>query len=138
MPYLFVRYLCGMKKMIIWASFVVLVVAGCVQSAEKQYVQKAVKLMEKKGLFAEGPQWEEARATALAAEPATMEEAYDVVRAALKVAGGKHSFIWTKENMSESAIEDAETAPSVEVLDDGIAVITLPHFSGQTQDINQQ
>ena len=31
-----------------------LVVAGCAQSAEKQYVRKAVRLMDKKGLFAEG------------------------------------------------------------------------------------
>ena len=74
------------------AALACLTLAGC-QSPEQQYVKKAVKLMDKKGLFAEGSSWDEARATALAADPASMEETYDVVRAALKVAGGKHSFI---------------------------------------------
>ena len=115
-----------------------LVVAGCAQSAEKQYVRKAVRLMDKKGLFAEGPQWEESRSMALAAEPASMEEAYDVVRTALKAAGGKHSFLWTKDQMEERAAEDEVTAPSVALLDDGIVVVTLPHFSGQTQEENQR
>ena len=127
-----------MKKMILWASIAMLVVAGCAQSAEKQYVRKAVRLMDKKGLFAEGPQWEESRSMALAAEPASMEEAYDVVRTALKAAGGKHSFLWTKDQMEERAAEDEVTAPSVALLDDGIVVVTLPHFSGQMQDENQR
>ena len=127
-----------MKKMMIWASVVMLVVAGCAQSAEKQYVRKAVRIMDKDGLFADGPEWEDARSVALAAEPASMEEAYDVVRAALKVAGGKHSFLWTKDQMEERAAEDEETAPAVEVLNDGIAVITLPRFSGQNQADNQR
>ena len=94
--------------------------------------------MDKRGLFAEGPQWEETRAAALAENPVSMEEAYDVVRTALKVAGGKHSFLWTKESMTERATEDASTAPSVEVLEDGIVCITLPHFSGQSLDENQR
>ena len=127
-----------MKKMMIWASVVMLVVAGCVQSAEKQYVRKAVRIMDKDGLFADGPEWEDARSAALAAEPASMDEAYDVVRAALKVAGGKHSFLWTKDQMEERAAEDEETAPAVEVLNDGIAIITLPRFSGQNQADNQR
>ena len=127
-----------MKKMILWASVVMLVVAGCAQSVEKQYVRKAVRIMDKDGLFAEGPEWEDARIAALAAEPASMDEAYDVVREALKVAGGKHSFLWTKDQMEERAAEDEETAPSVNVLDDGIVVIRLPRFSGQNQAENQR
>ena len=115
-----------------------LVVAGCAQSAEKQYVRKAVRIMDKDGLFADGSEWEEARSAALASEPASMDEAYDVVRAALKVAGGKHSFLWTKDQMEERAAEDEETAPAVEVLNDGIAIITLPRFSGQNQADNQR
>ncbi|MBR0256039.1 MAG: hypothetical protein IJQ69_08980 [Bacteroidales bacterium] len=127
-----------MKKMILWASIVMLAVAGCAQPAEKQYVRKAVRIMDKDGLFAEGKTWEEARFVALKAEPATMEDAQDVVRKALKVAGGKHSFLWTKDQMEERAAEDMETAPSVELRDGGIAVITLPHFSGQNQAENQR
>ena len=127
-----------MKKMILWALVVMLMVAGCAQSAEKQYVRKAVRIMDKDGLFADGPAWEDARIAALAAEPASMDEAYDVVREALKVAGGKHSFLWMKDQMEERAAEDEETAPSVELLNDGIVVITLPHFSGQNQADNQR
>ena len=115
-----------------------LVVAGCAQSAEKHYVRKAVRMMDKDGLFAEGMEWETVRSAALAAEPASMDEAYDVVREALKVAGGKHSFLWTKDQMEERAAEDEATAPSVVLLEGDIAVITLPRFSGQTQDENRR
>ena len=127
-----------MKQMILWASLAMLIVAGCTQSAEKQYVRKAVRMMDKDGLFAEGMEWETARSEALAAEPASMDEAYDVVRDALKVAGGKHSFLWTKDQMEERAAEDEATAPSVVLLEGDIAVITLPRFSGQTQDENRR
>ena len=127
-----------MKQMILWASLAMLIVAGCTQSAEKQYVRKAVRMMDKDGLFAEGMEWETVRSAALAAEPASMDEAYDVVREALKVAGGKHSFLWTKDQMEERAAEDEATAPSVVLLEGDIAVITLPRFSGQTQDENRR
>ena len=111
--------------------------AGC-GTPEQNYVKKAVKLMNKHGLFAEGPAWEAARADALAANPATMDEAYDVCRQALKVAGGKHSFIYTVERQQQSAAEDKETAPSVTLREDGILLITIPEFSGQTKDENQR
>ena len=111
--------------------------AGC-RTPEQNYVSKAVKLMNKHGLFAEGPAWEAARADALAANPATMDEAYDVCRQALKVAGGKHSFISTVERQQALAAEDKVTAPSVTVLDDGIVRITLPEFGGQNQEDNQR
>ena len=114
-----------------------LMLSGC-GSQEQQYVKKAVKLMNKHGLFAEGPAWEAARSAALAAQPSTMEEAYDVCREALKVAGGKHSFLSTVERQQASAAEDKETAPSVSLLEDGIVLITLPHFSGQNQEDNQR
>ena len=57
------------------AALASMLLAGC-QSPEQQYVKKAVKLMDRQGLFAEGPEWEEARAAALAAKPVTKEEAY--------------------------------------------------------------
>ena len=129
-----------MKKysiLVVLAVCAGMLVAGC-GTEEQQYVKKAVKLMNKHGLFAEGPAWETARATALAAEPATMEEAYDVCRTALKVAGGKHSFLSTVERQQESAAEDKVTEPSVRLLNGGIVLITLPAFSGQSQDDNQR
>ena len=123
-------YLCHMKRLIVFVSLALLA-AGCTVSAEKSYVRKAVRLMDKQALFAEGPAWEEARSEALDAEPATMEEAHEVVRKAIKVAGGKHSFIWTQEYQQQDAETNQSVSPSVEVLDDGIAVITLPPFNAQ-------
>lgn len=122
-----------MKKMIVFASLMMLVVVGCTQSAEKDYVRRAVKLMDRHALFAEGPAWDEARSAALSAEPTSMEEAHEVTRKAIKIAGGKHSFLWTKESQHESAETDQTVSPRVEVLDDGIAVIVLPHFIAQEQ-----
>ncbi len=119
------------------ATLACLTLAGC-QSPEEQYVRKAVKLMDKHGLFAEGPAWEQTRAAALEAKPGSKEEAYEIARTALKVAGGKHSFISTVERQQESATEDKETEPSVTTLDDGILLIVLPHFSGQSADENQR
>ena len=119
------------------AALVSLVLAGC-QSPEQKYVKKAVKLMDKHGLFAEGPAWEQTRAAALEARPGSKEEAYEIARTALKVAGGKHSFISTVERQQESATEDKATEPSVTTVDDGILLIVLPHFSGQSADENQR
>ena len=119
-----------MKRLIFFVSLTLLA-AGCSFSAEKSYVRKAVKLMDKHALFAEGPAWDEARREALDAEPATMEEAHDVALKALKVAGGKHSFIWTQEAQHQDTDMNQSVSPSVEVLDDGIAVITLPPFNAQ-------
>ena len=49
-------------------------------NADKAYIRKAVRLMDKYGLFAEGPEWKEARAVALSAAPQAPDEAKDVVR----------------------------------------------------------
>jgi C-terminal processing protease CtpA/Prc len=102
-------------------------------NADKAYIRKAVRLMDKYGLFAEGPEWEAARTVALSAAPQAPDEAKDVVRGALKVAGGKHSFI----KVSEDVVEDATsewTMPTVCFEEDGIAVITLPAFSGNSEE----
>ena len=109
-----------------------LIAAGCTVSAEKDYVRKAVKLMDKHALFAQGPAWDEARSEALAANPASMEEAHEAVLKALKVAGGKHSFLWTQESQQEDAESNQSVSPTVEITDDGIAVITLPPFNAQS------
>ena len=74
-------------KLFIVAAAVVLTAVSCSDS-NKGYVRKAVRIMDKDGLFAEGQQWDAAKAEALAASPATLEEAQEVVKAALKVAGG--------------------------------------------------
>lgn len=63
---------------------------SCADS-NSQYVRQAIRIMDKQGLFAEGPDWEAARTAALSAKPVSLEDAQDRVRAAAKVAGGKHS-----------------------------------------------
>jgi len=54
-----------MSRWVLFALAAVLAV-GC-NDANQQYVRKAVSLMDKQGLFAEGPDWEAARKTALKA-----------------------------------------------------------------------
>ena len=118
-------------------GFIYLLLAACLTvscgNADKAYVRKAVKLMDRQGLFAQGPEWDAARAEALSAAPQSPDEAKDVVRAALKVAGGKHSFIKTAEDVVEDATSEW-TMPDVRFEEDGIAVITLPRFSGNRDE----
>ena len=112
---------------------VVLTAVSCSDS-NKAYVRKAVRLMDKAGLFAEGPQWDAAKAEALAASPATLEEAQEIVKTALKVAGGKHSFLQDASSVSEEAASEDWPAPSVSAQDDGIVIIKLPPFSGNSAE----
>ena len=109
-----------------------LLVVSC-GDANRQYVRKAIRLMDKQGLFSEGPDWESAKAEALSATPGSMEEAQEVVRAAAKVAGGKHSFL----QLAGSVVADATSewpAPEVSFSEGGIPVVSLPHFSGNHEE----
>ena len=72
-----------MKIRLIILSLAMCAAVAC-GNADKAYVRKAVKLMDKQGLFAEGPEWKAARAEALSASPQTQDEAKDIVRTALK------------------------------------------------------
>lgn len=119
-----------MKKTPILFLFALLLVA-C-GTPEEQYVKKAVRLMDRHGLFATGEPWKAAKAEALSAKPATMEEAHAVVCKALEVAGGKHSFIMPADMVTVNVTSEWEM-PSVE-LRDGIAVIYLPPFSGNDDE----
>ena len=109
----------------------VLIAFGC-SDANRNFVKKAVKIMDRSGLYATGEEWEKARKEALSATPVSMEEAHDVVKKALKVAGGKHSFL------KEAEIEVKEKTsmwemPQVSITDScgkKIAVVKLPQFSG--------
>jgi C-terminal processing protease CtpA/Prc len=117
-----------MKHGLVYLLLAMSMACSCV-NADKAYVRKAVRLMDKSGLFAEGPEWDAARAEALSAAPQTPDEAKDIVRKALKVAGGKHSFIKVSENVVEDANSEWKM-PTVSFEEDGIAVIALPAFSG--------
>lgn len=115
----------------IFALAAVLLFVAC-GDANERYVRKAVHIMDRHGLYAQGEQWKAAKADALAAHPASHEEAVDAVQQALQVAGGKHSFIMSAD---EVVSNDTSTwaMPSVE-LRDGIAVIKIPAFSGNDSD----
>lgn len=67
-----------MKKIsLILAAILLIVSCG---DANRQYVRKAIRIMDKQGLFAEGPGWESAKAEALSAKPGSLEEAQEIVR----------------------------------------------------------
>lgn len=115
-----------MSRKLIYVLFLLLAVS-C--SSPRNYVKRAVRLMDRNGLFAEGDQWDAAREKALSQKPATIEDAQEVVREALKVAGGKHSFILPSSKVEKLAKIEWQM-PSVEILNDNIVQIKLPDFSG--------
>lgn len=97
-----------------------------------RYIKKAVRIMDKNGIYAQGPEWEQAKSVALAASPSTLEEAQEIVVQAGKVAGGKHTFLMTTGEVTENNTAAWEM-PTVELLEDDIAVIKLPPFSGNEE-----
>jgi len=118
-----------MKKLcLIFVSFLALACSG-----PQNYVRKAVGVMDKQGFFAQGPAWEEAKDIALEADPQTMDEAYTVVKEALKVAGGKHSFIYCAEKITDDRTSEWKM-PTVNVDDSGIATLVIPAFSGNREE----
>ena len=97
------------------------------------YVKKAVRIMDKNGIYTQGPEWKKAKEEALAARPSSLEEAQEIVIQAGKVAGGKHTFLMTTDEVVGNDTADWEM-PTVELLEDGIAVIKLPQFMGSAED----
>ena len=120
------------KTIIILFMFIASLMASCCDS-NTQYVKKAVRIMDKNGIYAQGPQWEKAKSEALDAHPCTLEEAQETVIKASKVAGGKHTFLMTSNEIKVNNDSSWEM-PTVEILEEGIAVIKLPPFSGNDDD----
>ena len=108
-----------------------IIFASC-GDANTSYVKHAIRLMDRNGLYAEGEEWEAVKREALSTKPATIEEAQAAVRKALTVAGGKHSFLLTSD---EATADDTATwaMPTVEV-QNGIAIVTIPRFSGNYEE----
>lgn len=114
-----------------FAITMVLMAFGCTD-ANRSFVKKAVKIMDRSGLYATGDEWEKAKKEALSANPVSMEEAHDVVKKALKVAGGKHSFLKEAEIEVKEKTSEWEM-PQISITDScgkKIAVVKLPQFSG--------
>ena len=94
-------------------------------------VRKAIDIMDKYGLFAKGTDWEAAKKEALVQEPESVEQAKDIIKKALKVAGGKHSFIMSSDTVNKYNSEVNWLMPSVCLNDNGdILIITIPRFGG--------
>ena len=76
----------------------IIVMASC-SDPNTKYVKKAVRIMDKHGIYAQGPEWEKAKQVALSAQPSSLEDAQEIVIQAGKVAGGKHTFLMTTEEV---------------------------------------
>lgn len=97
------------------------------------YVKKAVRIMDKRGIYAQGPEWEKAKKEALAAKPSNLEEAQEIITQAGKVAGGKHTYLMTTEELTENDTSSWEM-PIVKLLENNIVYIKLPAFSGNAEE----
>lgn len=108
------------------------VVASC-SDPNAKYVKKAIRIMDRNGIYAQGSEWEKAKKEAVSAQPSNLEEAQEIVLKAGKVAGGKHTFLMTGDEVNENDTA-AWKMPTVELLDDGIAVVKLPRFMGNAEE----
>ena len=123
-----------MKKSLYAALAAVLMLAVSCTDANQSYVRKAIRIMDRSGLFAEGPEWDAAKEKALGASHVSLEEAQEIIREAGKVAGGKHTFLKTSQDVTEDATSTDWDLPSVSIGEDGIAIIKLPPFSGNREE----
>ena len=99
----------------------------------ESYVKKAVHIMDKNGIYAQGPEWEKAKEEALSAQPSNLEEAQEIVLKAGKVAGGKHTYLMTADEVNDNDTSSWEM-PTVKLLENGIAYVKLPAFSGNAEE----
>ena len=128
-------YFCGkihVMRKILLLLLTILITASC-GDPNTRYVKKAIRIMDKHGIYAQGPKWEKAKKEALAARPSSLVKAQEIILQAGKVAGGKHTFLMTANDMTENDTTAWEM-PTVELLEDGIAVIKLPQFMGNAVD----
>lgn len=89
--------------------------------------------MDQHGIYAQGPEWEKAKQEALSAKPTNLEEAQEIVIKAGKVAGGKHTYLMTTDEVTENDTSSWEM-PTVELLENDLAFIKLPAFSGNANE----
>ncbi|WP_175957298.1 S41 family peptidase [Schaalia sp. Marseille-Q2122] len=91
----------------------------------------ALEIMEQ-GIYADKPDWahKKAEATEALNSVETWDGLVPVLDDAIKVAGGKHSFILTEEELDDA--QSVYEAPTTS-LNGGIATITLPGFLGTTE-----
>jgi hypothetical protein len=100
------------------------------------YVAGVLDLMDQ-GFFADGPDWERAKADALAKADAaaTPEEAYAVLDGALAVAGGHHSRLFRPGQGLDTGVP--EVMPTV--ADDGcVPTLVVPALGSKDPEVNRR
>ena len=114
--------------------FATLTIIGC-SSPNETYVRNAIQQMDRKGLYAEGEEWEAMKKEALSQNPETLEEAQAIINKAVKVAGGKHSYLLPADKaQAREKRSNEEVSPSVTMIEDGICMIHLPAFAGDDEN----
>ena len=114
--------------------FATLTIIGC-SSPNQTYVRDAIQQMDRKGLYAEGEEWEAAKKEALSQEPETLEEAQEIINKAAKVAGGKHSYLMpANKAQAREKRSNEEVSPNVTMREDVICMIQLPAFAGDDEN----
>lgn len=120
-----------MKRIALFA-LIACILASCGDS-NTRYVKKAIRIMDKNGIYAEGPDWEKAKNKAIEARPTNLEEAQNIVVQAGKVAGGKHTSLMTSSEVTQNDTAAWEM-PTIKLLENDIAYINLPQFSGNAEE----
>ena len=114
--------------------FATLTIIGC-SSPNETYIRDAIQQMDRKGLYAEGEEWEATKKEALSQEPETLEEAQEIINKAAKVAGGKHSYLMpANKAQAREKRSNEEVSPSVTMIEDSICMIHLPAFAGDDEN----
>lgn len=114
--------------------FAILTIIGC-SSPNETYVRDAIQQMDRKGLYAEGEEWEAMKKEALSQNPETLEEAQAIINKAAKVAGGKHSYLLPADKaQAREKRSNEEVSPTVTIREDGICIIHLPAFAGDDEN----
>ena len=112
----------------------ILSVISC-SSPNETYVRDAIQQMDRKGIYAEGEEWEAAKKEALSQEPETLEEAQEIINKAAKIAGGKHSYLLPADKaQAREKRSNEEVSPTVTIREDGICIIHLPAFAGDDEN----
>lgn len=98
------------------------------------YVEKAVSFMDTQGIYAETDEWQTVKAETLeqAQDVDSYEASYEMLEAAIKVAGGKHSKFIKPGEVTDAAdgLVTEDQVPECTMREDGILQIRLPEFTG--------
>lgn len=99
----------------------------------QEYVQQAVKFMDNQGIYSDTDEWRVVRNETIdkASTMSSYEDTYELLDEALKTVGGKHSKLITPNNGGNNTV--SIQMPTVEIPMDGIVMIRLPEFSGDSK-----